>query len=57
MSWRVAVAESMIYGVFPELDLVGPDVCLANDAAIFVMLFAKISAELGSARPYRSDPR
>jgi hypothetical protein len=45
-----------IYGIFPELDLFGLDVRLANDAAIFVMLFAKISAELRSARPYRSDP-
>jgi hypothetical protein len=35
-----------IYGMFPELDLFGLDVRLANDAAIFVILFAKISAEL-----------
>jgi hypothetical protein len=39
--------------MFPELDLFGLDVRLANDAAIFVILFAKISAELCTSLPER----
>jgi len=39
--------------MFPELDLFGLDVRLANDAAIFVLLFAKISAELRTSLPER----
>ena len=42
--------------MFPELDLFGLDIRIADDAAIFVILFAKTNAELRSARPYRERP-